>query len=445
MITFEQSCTVPGTAQDLFNYHARQGAFQRLAPPWEKMQILEQAASLVDGSQLVFRIYKGPFHITWRAEHDEVIPGSQFIDHQVEGPFSAWAHLHQFTDAGSGSARLIDQLKIQPPGGKLGSLLAGSRLKKDLSRLFAFRHDRTFRDLLRFQQFPNPKTIVFAGPIPQWCTQLAYFLSVGGHRVFRVERQSEDRYVMRSIGGETDHPLDACDAILLASEPDPASAPGDPEFGYLDFLVRAVGTTYQPPKRLIQLMLPPRNQPNWQQDPQIPTSVAPPQKRLEIYEAKLAALSTYIPQQTRVFLGALIEPHVKRMIRLLLRLETFLFLQDHVKTPVFNWISREDVFGSLLFLLNHPEIQEDVALIHPKVATRAQLQRMLLKHHFGPYALQRIFQIVGWAAPGHTSELNQHLLSMPPLTDFGFQPQTTSLEQAFCMEFGIPHDGSSER
>lgn len=438
MFTFEQRCQIPASSELLFNYHARPGAFQRLSPPWQRMEILQPTQAMVDGAILKMRLLKGPFHCQWHALHQDVIPGKQFVDVQTQGPFSHWRHTHRFLDKGPDQSELVDHIEILPPGGRLGALLAGPKLKRELKRLFHFRHQRTQQDLLRFSAHPRSKTVLFAGQINGWCLQLGYFLSCAGHKVYRLDHAAGDRYVMRSfVTGKVDHPLADCDALILTGLPEIPTRAEYSGFEYFDFLQRALATLANPPHRLIQFVMPLDQKPDWQQDPQIPTTSAAKVKLEEVLEEKCDAIASFFPNHTRLFLGAVIEPKISQLIKLLLRLETFLFLDNHAKTPVFHWISRDDLFGSILFLLNQGEIRGDIALIHPTLATRAQLQGLVLKHFFFPYTLHRIFQIVGWAAPGHGSNIHQHLGDMETLHSWGFRDLSPSIDQAFLSEFGI--------
>jgi ligand-binding SRPBCC domain-containing protein len=68
-----------------------------------------------------------------------------FEDTQLEGPFRAWRHRHEFHDLGQGRTRLVDRILFSLPGGPLADLLAGWLAKNQLARMFRYRHEVTRR------------------------------------------------------------------------------------------------------------------------------------------------------------------------------------------------------------------------------------------------------------------------------------------------------------
>ena len=150
-LTFERSLVLPVSAMDAWLWHARPGAFERLRPPWQKLEIVSREGyapdgSLAEGCRLRFRIKKGPFALTWLAEHRDVEPGRGFRDVQLEGPFAAWDHHHRFLPKGDG-CRLVDHITYRLPLGLLGRVVGGPLLRRDLDRLFEHRYHVTRRAL----------------------------------------------------------------------------------------------------------------------------------------------------------------------------------------------------------------------------------------------------------------------------------------------------------
>ncbi|MDG2359805.1 MAG: SRPBCC family protein, partial [Planctomycetaceae bacterium] len=93
MPIFEKSSELPVSADEAFAWHCRPGAFQRLAPPWESIELLS-SEGIEEGSRAVIKMNLGPFSKKWIAEHHDIIAGRQFQDLQVSGPFSKWNHTH---------------------------------------------------------------------------------------------------------------------------------------------------------------------------------------------------------------------------------------------------------------------------------------------------------------------------------------------------------------
>ena len=82
---------MPAEASQLFAYHEQSGAFERLAPPWEKIEVLERSGGIVNGARIKVRIKTGPFRQIFTAVHRDYVAGQRFVDTQESGPFSFWA------------------------------------------------------------------------------------------------------------------------------------------------------------------------------------------------------------------------------------------------------------------------------------------------------------------------------------------------------------------
>jgi uncharacterized protein (TIGR01777 family) len=146
MPTFERATDVDCTAAGLFAYHAAPGAFERLTPPWDDVEIIEPLRRLADGEVAIFKVGVGPAKLRWVARHENVRDGHDggvagFDDVMVRGPASSWRHTHRFEPLPDGRARLRDRITWTAPPG--GGLVVGPMLE----RMFRFRHRRTADDL----------------------------------------------------------------------------------------------------------------------------------------------------------------------------------------------------------------------------------------------------------------------------------------------------------
>ncbi len=179
---------LPSSAQELFAWHARPGAFERLCPPWRAIKI-ERPAPIEVGSRVHLRMRRGPFDFRWIAEHTELTPGRSFVDIQRSGPFARWIHRHEFEDT-AGGALLRDRIDYELPGGALGRALAGRAIARDLAATFAFRHEATSRDLARHRAFAeHPRLrVAISGASGLMGSALAPFLTSGGHQVVKLVR-----------------------------------------------------------------------------------------------------------------------------------------------------------------------------------------------------------------------------------------------------------------
>jgi uncharacterized protein (TIGR01777 family) len=187
--TLEFRSTLDASAETVFDWHARPGAFQRLVPPWAPVR-LEQFEGIREGDRAVLRIGPGPLALRWVAEHHDVVEGRQFCDRQVQGPFAHWDHTHRFEPREEGGSQLVDRIEYALPGGAMGEWLA-PWLAPELKRQFAYRHRVTRRDLALHERYnPNGQalTVAVSGTSGLIGSQLMPFLTTGGHTVKRLVR-----------------------------------------------------------------------------------------------------------------------------------------------------------------------------------------------------------------------------------------------------------------
>ena len=188
---FTRSVTLPVSAADAFAWHERPGAFERLTPPWERVDVESHVGGIRDGARVVLRVHVGPFATRWRLEHRDYVAGRQFHDVQLAGPFASWRHRHLFRDDGPGRSVLTDDIELAPPLGGLGALAAGRTIHRRLDRLFAYRHAVTAVDLARHQPYADraPLTVAVTGATGLIGGALTAFLTTGGHTVRRITRR----------------------------------------------------------------------------------------------------------------------------------------------------------------------------------------------------------------------------------------------------------------
>ncbi len=189
-LEFSKQSPMPASPAELFDWHARPGAFARLAPPWERIEVVGGFPEIAEGSRVTLRMARGPLRLRWVAEHRRVRPGEGFQDVQVRGPFALWAHDHLFEPLEDGTALLHDRIRFRPPAGAVGRLLMGASLRRDLERTFRYRHATTAADLelhAAFRDRPRLR-VAISGAGGLVGRTLAGMLTTGGHEVVRLVR-----------------------------------------------------------------------------------------------------------------------------------------------------------------------------------------------------------------------------------------------------------------
>lgn len=210
MPTLHFRSEMPVPQKELFDWHSREGAFERLAPPWQNIQVVEREGTITNGSKLVMELRPAPgLRVRWHAHHKHYIEGQQFVDEQVKGPFARWEHTHRFIPGENGGSILDDHIEYKLPLHPISQIAGGWLAKGQFERMFRFRHARTRDDLLRHHQYiEQPRqTIAITGSSGLIGTALSAFLTTGGHSVRRMVRRpvrETDEIYWQPATGEID-------------------------------------------------------------------------------------------------------------------------------------------------------------------------------------------------------------------------------------------------
>jgi uncharacterized protein (TIGR01777 family) len=176
--------------EEAFAWHRRPGAFERLSPPWERIDVLERSGGIEDGARVVLRVRSGPLRMRWVTVHRDYVPDRQFVDEQVEGPFTHWVHTHRFDPLGPEAAVATDRVEFAPPFGTLGAASGMWVARPRIERMLAYRHrvlPADLRDHARYRDRPRLRVAV-TGATGLIGSALIPFLTTGGHQVTPIVR-----------------------------------------------------------------------------------------------------------------------------------------------------------------------------------------------------------------------------------------------------------------
>lgn len=195
MAQFVKRSAMPVSARELFDWHERPGAFERLTPGWEPSRVVSRTGGITNGSRVEVEVplLGGLLHQRLLVEHRDYVAGQQFRDVQIEGPFAKWEHTHRMLALPDGTSVLEDQIDYELPVSPFGEFVAGQFVRSKLERLFEFRHERTQTDLERHAVFTNlPKqTIAITGGTGMIGSALTGLLRTAGHTVLWVTRKPD--------------------------------------------------------------------------------------------------------------------------------------------------------------------------------------------------------------------------------------------------------------
>ncbi|MYJ68831.1 MAG: TIGR01777 family protein [Gemmatimonadetes bacterium] len=194
MPTFVHECEIPFPVGDVFGWHMRPGALERLLPPWEDVRVVSREGGIDDGGVVRMRAKRGPLSLEMKVRHTAFEAERLFRDEQVSGPMESWVHSHEFEPAGSGATLLSDRIEWRPPGGAAGQIFARGVIQTELRRFFAFRGRRLAQDLARHGAYQGPRLrVAVTGGSGFIGSALRHFLTTGGHEVLPIVRRKPNR------------------------------------------------------------------------------------------------------------------------------------------------------------------------------------------------------------------------------------------------------------
>jgi uncharacterized protein (TIGR01777 family) len=220
--TFVRRTRLAVPADEVYRWHARPGAFERLNPPFDPAVVESRRGGIgEEGARVVLRV--GPLGQRWTAEHHGAVPGREFRDRQVSGPFALWDHTHRMEPEGPSACTLEDRIEYALPAGPAGDLLGGRAVRALLDRMFAYRHRVTADDLAAHAacRGGRPMKVAISGASGLLGSALVPFLTTGGHEVVRLVRRTpraEDEARWDPAAGTIDAAaLEGVDAVVNLS------------------------------------------------------------------------------------------------------------------------------------------------------------------------------------------------------------------------------------
>ena len=133
---------VPRTPDEVFPFFSDARNLEKITPEFLKFQVLDVSPEPVrEGTISNYKLSLRGIPMHWQSVIESWTPGRAFVDRQTRGPYHVWHHTHEFEPARGGTI-LRDRVRYAVPLGPLGELVAGGFVRRDVERIFAFRHAR---------------------------------------------------------------------------------------------------------------------------------------------------------------------------------------------------------------------------------------------------------------------------------------------------------------
>ena len=126
---------------DVCHFFAEAHNLERITPPWLSFTVLTpEPIEMRVGALIDYRLRVHGIPLRWTSRIEDWEPGRSFVDRQLRGPYGLWHHRHTFAEAGEGTVGR-DEVDYAMPFGALGDLAHPLFVRRDLERIFTYRHE----------------------------------------------------------------------------------------------------------------------------------------------------------------------------------------------------------------------------------------------------------------------------------------------------------------
>jgi ligand-binding SRPBCC domain-containing protein len=136
----ERSQRLPGSPEEVFGFFADAHNLEAITPPFLGFEVVTpKPIDMHEGTLIEYRLKLHGLRLRWRTRIDAWEPGERFVDRQLKGPYRLWHHTHTFEPDG-GDTLMRDVVRYALPLGPLGEVARVALVRRDLDRIFDFRH-----------------------------------------------------------------------------------------------------------------------------------------------------------------------------------------------------------------------------------------------------------------------------------------------------------------
>jgi ligand-binding SRPBCC domain-containing protein len=149
----ERAQVLPADRDEVFAFFGDAFNLEAITPPWLGFRVLTPGPiEMGPGTLIEYRLKLHRLRVDWLTRVEIWEPGRRFVDTQLRGPYRLWRHTHFFEDH-RGGTRVRDCVSYELPLGPLGELARMLFVRRDLERIFDYRHTAVAREM-RVQHNP---------------------------------------------------------------------------------------------------------------------------------------------------------------------------------------------------------------------------------------------------------------------------------------------------
>ena len=136
----EREQLLPGPPEEVFELFADAFNLEAITPPWLNFRVLTpKPVEMGEGTLLSYRLRLRGVPVRWHTRIERWDPPHAFVDVQLRGPYRLWHHTHTF-EPRDGGTLMRDVVRYALPLGPLGAAAHLAFVRRDVERIFDFRH-----------------------------------------------------------------------------------------------------------------------------------------------------------------------------------------------------------------------------------------------------------------------------------------------------------------
>lgn len=434
--------------EDLFAWHARNGAIHRLTPPWAPLTLISRKGHGIDkGVQVKFRMKVMGIPMIWEAEHIDFQENVLFQDQQTKGPFAKWEHSHLFHRETPRRSTMEDQVRFRLPLGFLG-LPFYNHARKELGRIFDYRHRVLKYDMENRVDQVKKQRILISGASGTIGQALIPFLRTCGHEVIRLVRdpsdKTEDALFWDPYEGILDiEKVGPIDAVISLNGVDISRGKWtdaqkkliiDSRVAPTCLLVEKMKAIKQPPSVFISAsaigFYGEGGDRELSEDTPVGDSFI--SNVCDLWETASLGGDESGMRIVQLRIGVVLTPAGGALERMALPFSLGLGTRLSHGRQYMSWISMDDALGGILHILENKKIQGPVNLTAPNPVTNHEFTKILGRVFCRPafFVIPKFIAQLLWGDMGKETLLTSARVVPKKLMDNGFSFAHTRLESA---------------
>jgi uncharacterized protein (TIGR01777 family) len=130
-----------------FDFFSSEKNLEILTPKYLNFRVIGKSTDVIEEGTLInYKLNLHGIPIKWKSLISKFKNQTHFIDEQLNGPYKKWVHLHEFKTINGGTL-IHDKVIYKIPFGKIGKLIAGSFIRRDLNNIFKYRNEKLKKEL----------------------------------------------------------------------------------------------------------------------------------------------------------------------------------------------------------------------------------------------------------------------------------------------------------